>query len=277
MIVAFDFGITNTDIILKDDEIKYFTTPSVFNTEEQNFTPSNHDVMRMLESFNINLEEIDTIGVTGGKSADLPDTINNIPVIKVNEIEAIGKGARSLYDLDKGSALVVSAGTGTACIHLNEGIASYLGGISVGGGMLEGLSNLILNNQNGREINALAKNGNRKSLDLMIGDVVNEIGKLNAEITAANFAKARLNSSGDPEDISAAMCNMVGEVIGTVAYLNALLIGSDKAYFLGRTSLLSEVKKGIDARLTLAGVTGIYDDNRGLGNAIGVLASLESS
>ena len=104
-----------------------------------------------------------------------------------------------------------------------------------------------------------------------------EIGKLNAEITAANFAKSRLNSSGDPEDISAAMCNMVGEVIGTVAYLNALLIGSDKAYFLGRTSLLSEVKKGIDARLTLAGVTGIYDDNRGLGNAIGVLASLESS
>jgi len=58
------------------------------------------------------------------------------------------------------------------------------------------------------------------------------------------------------ENTSAALCNMVGEVIGTIAYLNALLIGSSRACFLGRTSYLSEVTKGIDERLQLAGISG---------------------
>jgi hypothetical protein len=39
--------------------------------------------------------------------------------------------------------------------------------------------------------------------------------------------------------------------------------------------MLSEVKKGIDARLALAGVEGIYHENRGFGNAIGVLESID--
>jgi hypothetical protein len=68
---------------------------------------------------------------------------------------------------------------------------------------------------------------------------------------------------------------MIGEVIGTVAYLNALLIGANKAYFLGRTSMLSEVRRGIDERLQLAGIEGIYAENRSFGNAIGVMSALE--
>jgi type II pantothenate kinase len=141
--------------------------------------------------------------------------------------------------------------------------------------MLEGLSNLLVNIPHGVKINNFAEKGNRKILDVMIGEAVNEIGNLNAEITAANFAKARNEPTNSIEDISASLCNMVGEVIGTVAYLNALLVGSNKAYFLGRTSMLSEVKKGIDARLALAGIEGIYDDNRAFGNAIGVLDTID--
>jgi type II pantothenate kinase len=69
---------------------------------------------------------------------------------------------------------------------------------------------------------------------------------------------------------------MIGEVIGTVAYLNALLIGSSEVCFLGRTSHLSEVIKGIDQRLELAGITGHYDDQRAYGNVIGVLEQLKN-
>merc|ERR1711965_205006 len=140
------------------------------------------------------------------------------------------------------------------CVHIHDDATNHLGGISVGGGMLEGLSKLLVDNSYGIEINNFAEKGNRKILDVMIGEAVNEIGNLNAEITAANFAKARNEPTNSIEDISASLCNMVGEVIGTVAYLNALLVGSNKAYFLGRTSMLSEVKKGIDARLALAGI-----------------------
>ena len=68
---------------------------------------------------------------------------------------------------------------------------------------------------------------------------------------------------------------MTGEVIGTISYLNALLVGVDRVYFIGRTSLLDSVRDGIDKRLKLAGVTGIYKANREFANAIGALAYLK--
>lgn len=275
MIAAFDFGITNTDLVIKDQRIKFLSVPSPFDRKNRDFDVTERHVIEILEKLDINIKEISSIGVTGGKSADLPDRICDVPITKVNEIDAIGKGARSLYKISEESSLVVSSGTGTACVHIQNTATNHLGGISVGGGMLEGLSNLLVNIPHGVKINNFAEKGNRKTLDVMIGEAVNEIGNLNAEITAANFAKARNESTNSIEDISASLCNMVGEVIGTVAYLNALLVGSNKAYFLGRTSMLSEVKKGIDARLALAGIEGIYDDNRAFGNAIGVLDTID--
>jgi type II pantothenate kinase len=275
MIAAFDFGITNTDLVIKDQKIKFLSVPSPFDKKNRDFDITERHVIEILEKLDINIKEISSIGVTGGKSADLPDRICDVPITKVNEIDAIGKGARSLYKISKESSLVVSSGTGTACVHIQNTATNHLGGISVGGGMLEGLSNLLVNIPHGVKINNFAEKGNRKILDVMIGEAVNEIGNLNAEITAANFAKARNEPTNSIEDISASLCNMVGEVIGTVAYLNALLVGSNKAYFLGRTSMLSEVKKGIDARLALAGIEGIYDDNRAFGNAIGVLDTID--
>ena len=275
MIAAFDFGITNTDLVIKDQRIKFLSVPSPFDRKNRDFDITERHVIEILEKLDINIKEISSIGVTGGKSADLPDRICDVPITKVNEIDAIGKGARSLYKISKESSLVVSSGTGTACVHIQNTATNHLGGISVGGGMLEGLSNLLVNIPHGVKINNFAEKGNRKILDVMIGEAVNEIGNLNAEITAANFAKARNEPTNSIEDISASLCNMVGEVIGTVAYLNALLVGSNKAYFLGRTSMLSEVKKGIDARLALAGIEGVYDENRAFGNAIGVLDTID--
>lgn len=275
MIAAFDFGITNTDLVIKDQRIKFLSVPSPFDRKNRDFDVTERHVIEILEKLDINIKEISSIGVTGGKSADLPDRICDVPITKVNEIDAIGKGARSLYKISEESSLVVSSGTGTACVHIQNTATNHLGGISVGGGMLEGLSNLLVNIPHGVKINNFAEKGNRKILDVMIGEAVNEIGNLNAEITAANFAKARNEPTNSIEDISASLCNMVGEVIGTVAYLNALLVGSNKAYFLGRTSMLSEVKKGIDARLALAGIEGVYDENRAFGNAIGVLDTID--
>ena len=275
MIAAFDFGITNTDLVIKDQRINFLSVPSPFDRKNRDFDITERHVIEILEMLDINIKEISSIVVTGGKSADLPDRICDVPITKVNEIDAIGKGARSLYKISEESSLVVSSGTGTACVHIQNTATNHLGGISVGGGMLEGLSNLLVNIPHGVKINNFAEKGSRKTLDVMIGEAVNEIGNLNAEITAANFAKARNESTNSIEDISASLCNMVGEVIGTVAYLNALLVGSNKAYFLGRTSMLSEVKKGIDARLALAGIEGIYDENRAFGNAIGVLDTID--
>jgi hypothetical protein len=53
-------------------------------------------------------------------------------------------------------------------------------------------------------------------------------------------------------------------------------VGSKKAYFIGRTSYLSEVINGINERLDLAGIKGEYEKNREYGNVIGVLEQIKN-
>lgn len=272
MLAAFDFGISNTDIaIFSNDSIEYFSAPSSKETITTDL------IKKLLLNFNISISKIDVLGVTGGKSSDLDDSLTSKKIIKVNEIEAIGLGAKKLYGLENNSSLVVSAGTGTACIQVDKENFNHLGGIAVGGGMLEGLGHLLFKNSHGNEINEFGKRGLRDSLDMLIGDVVNKIGNLSPEMTAVNFGKARYVDDFTTEDKSAALCNSIGEVIGTIAYLNALLIGSEKVYFVGRTSKLSLVVKGINEILKLAGVTGVYEDNREYANVIGVLEKIKNS
>ena len=271
MLIAFDFGISNTDIAtFQDGSLIFYSSPSKIGRLSIGY------ILELIEEHKIQLKNIKFIGVTGGKSSDLEGYINSIKVIPLNEIEAIGAGAKYIYKLTNDPALIISAGTGTACIQASENNFNHLGGIAVGGGMLEGLGSLLFKNARGQEINEFAVQGSRDKLDLLIGDVVNTIGALSPEITAVNFGKAKITSEDSMENTSAALCNMVGEVIGTVAYLNALLIGTSKVCFLGRTSYLSEVTKGIDARLELAGISGQYNDHREYGNVIGVIEHLKN-
>ena len=153
----------------------------------------------------------------------------------------------------------------------------HLGGISVGGGTLQGLSNLAIDINKADEIEELSIVGNKKNLDALIGEVVNNIGSLNPDITASNFSKARNKTNFNNEDIVSSISNMVGEVIGTIAYLNALLIGVNNVYFTGRVSAMNSVRNGIEKRLNLAGVTGNYKDKQEFGNAIGAIAYLNAN
>ena len=270
MKVAIDFGISNTDIaVLNNTGRHFYSFPSV---KPLNFL----SIKKIFTRLRIPIEKINVIGVTGGKSSGFDDYLGRIKVIKINEIEAIGIGAKKLYGIRDKSALVISAGTGTACVHIHGNQFNHLGGIAVGGGMLEGLGFLLFKNSHGPEINEFALKGSRSELDLLIGDVVNKIGGLSPDVTAVNFGQAKNSAADTMENTAASLCNMVGEVIGTVACLNALLIGSDKAYFIGRTSYLTEVVQGINGRLELAGIEGKFNNDREYGNAIGVLESIKN-
>ncbi|MBU28305.1 MAG: pantothenate kinase [Flavobacteriales bacterium] len=270
MKIAVDFGITNTDIAIHDNNELIFHT---FITEKVDTAY----ILNILSELNLDEKKITHIAVTGGKSSDLENSINTIPIIKLNEIQAIGYGVKELYKINDPKFLAVSTGTGTACVASIDGEFNHLGGISVGGGTLQGLSNLITGINNPNEIEKLSKIGNKKNLDALIGEVVNNIGSLHPEITASNFCKARENTNFSIEDTTSSISNMVGEVIGTIAYLNALLIGVDNVYFIGRVSVMNSVRNGIEKRLNLAGVTGNYKDNQEFGNAIGAIAYLNAN
>ena len=268
MFIAFDFGITNTDVVVsKNNKNKFFSFPS--KSCNKQFIDS------ILETIGVEIEKVIKIGVTGGKSSDLDNNFRDIPITKINEIDAIGHGAIALYDIANKSFVSVSAGTGTACIHHNDGNFYHLGGISVGGGTLQGITKHLIKNNDLNFIEELARKGDRKKLDFLIGDVVNEIGSLYPEITASNFGKAKSLDKISNEDTAASISNMIGEVIGTISYLNALLCEEKEVYFLGRSSLNEVIKSGIEDRLKLANIKGIFKENREYGNVLGALRFLK--
>ena len=270
MEIAFDFGITDTDVAVQDKQKLTFYT---FSSKKVEIA----FISEILSEINLDKKLITKIVVTGGKSGDLQDALLDIPIIKINEVEAIGHGAKEVYQIKDNKFMTVSTGTGTACVaYMNEEF-HHLGGISVGGGTLQGLSNLTIDINKANEIEELSKIGNKKNLDALIGEVVNKIGSLNTDITASNFSKARNKTDFKNEDIASSLSNMVGEVIGTVSYLNALLIGVSNVYFIGRVSKMGSVKNGIEKRLNLAGICGNYIEKQEFANVIGAIAYLNAN
>ena len=270
MEIAFDFGITNTDVAVQDKQKLTFYT---FSSKKVEIA----FISEILSEINLDKKLITKIVVTGGKSGDLQDALHEIPIIKINEVEAIGHGAKEVYQIKDNKFMTVSTGTGTACVAYMNGGFHHLGGISVGGGTLQGLSNLTIDINKANEIEELSKVGNKKNLDALIGEVVNKIGSLNTDITASNFSKARNKTDFKNEDIASSLSNMVGEVIGTVSYLNALLIGVSNVYFIGRVSKMDSVKNGIEKRLNLAGICGNYIEKQEFANVIGAIAYLNAN
>ena len=265
MIIGCDFGITNTDVALKrsDGSVRFFSFAS-------NQVDGDISTIIDLLGNQIDAATIEKIYVTGGKSSDLPKSFSEKEVLHVNEIFAIGNGARKIYQFPD-NALIVSTGSGTTCVTYKDNDYAHLGGISVGGGALDGMSSLILDSISSIELDNLANNGDLRKTDLKIGDVVNQIGSLSDDVTAVNLGKLRRSDNFSDDDVALAICNMVGEVIGTVAYLNAFLMGTTEVYFVGRTSLLSNVRIGIEKRLKIAGITGWFGENREFANAIGCI------
>ena len=198
MFVAIDFGITNTDVAVNQNGNDIF-----YSFPSRSIT--NEFIEYIFDEIDIDFVDLQKIAVTGGKSSNLSNKFNNVPIIKIHEEEAIGRGVMALYDIYDESFVAVSTGTGTACIHHSEGKFNYLGGISVGGGTLQGLSKYLITTGNAKDIEELAIKGDRKKLDFLIGDVVNEVGSLNQDITASNFGKAKNNKNNSKEDTAASV------------------------------------------------------------------------
>ena len=61
-------------------------------------------------------------------------------------------------------------------------------------------------------------------------------------------------------------------VVGSFTYTLNFLLGTSEVYFVGRTSLLSNVRIGIEKRLEIAGINGCFGKNREYANAIGCMS-----
>ena len=155
---------------------------------------------------------------TGGGAARLERELGGLRVHTVPEFAAWARGApllaaREGLDLPA-HYLLVSLGTGTSVLSLDRGHARRVGGSALGGGTLLGLGRLLLGVETFEEICALAARGDRRRVDLLVGDIYpcGEI-PLPPDLNAASFAKL---DSRDPPDLAHALMGMLGENIALI-------------------------------------------------------------
>ena len=156
---------------------------------------------------------------TGGGSTKLGAALGEIPVRTVPEFEAWARGAPILAEQGGEKLpdryLLVSLGTGTSVLSVEADSVKRVGGSALGGGTLLGLARLLLDVDSFAELALLADRGDRRGVDLLVGDIYSGPGAspLPRDLNAAHFAKL---DSRRPEDIAHALMGLIGENIGLI-------------------------------------------------------------
>jgi type II pantothenate kinase len=166
----------------------------------------------------ITMNVIKGIRITGVGAPKIKSDIFGIPTSRVDEIKAIGTGGMFLSKKD--NIIIANIGTGTAIIEASKQGISHFGGSGVGGGTILGLAKKLLPTDEFSGIINLAQTGDLSRVDLLLEDIMDtDMGFLNRDATAANFAKMSDNATS--EDIALAIVNMVYQVIGVLSVFAA--------------------------------------------------------
>ena len=237
IVIGIDVGISTTKIVgIKNNKI----SAPIRITAADPVTSLYGAFGKYLHDNDIELKDVEHVMLTGVGAAYIDQPIYGLPTSKSQEFIADGLGARFESKLDH--TIVVSMGTGTSFVRCDGDDMRHIGGIGVGGGTLAGLSRLLLNTSDIKQVAALAKKGNDRNIDLTIGDISPQpLPGLPMDTTASNFARAQNDAS--KEDIAAGIIKMVLQSIGSAAWLASL--GSDIHDFvlIGNLSLLPQCKE----------------------------------
>ena len=271
MDISIDFGITVTDILKRNQGV--MSHQMTLSKEE----PSQALLNKLLSDVNFK-SEVNFLAVTGGKHLNIGDKIESTRVIHVNEIEAIGEGAMNLSGLsEKNPTIIVSAGSGTACILAEEGNFVHCSGTGVGGGTVLGLSKLLLGTTDPIEIAELAIQGNESSVDLILEDVVSgPIGELPSDTTAVNFGKvSKIDSEISREDIAAGIVNLVGQTAARVATSVATTFNAREIVVVGRSPSFNGLKNSLEQAASIMGFSPHFPKNGEYASALGAMLVAE--
>ena len=273
MDISIDFGITVTDIIKRDNGV--ISHEMTLSKEEPSPTLLNHLFSDLdFES------DVDLLAVTGGKHLNLGDKIETTKIVHVNEIDAIGEGAMNLSGLShKNPIIIVSAGSGTACILAQDGNFIHCSGTGVGGGTILGLSKLLLGTTDPIEIAKLAKEGNESGVDLILEDVVSgPIGELPSDTTAVNFGKiSKIDSEISKQDIAAGIVNLVGQTAARIATSVATTFNAKEIVVVGRSPSFNGLKNSLEQAASIMGFSPHFPKNGEYASALGALLVAEKN
>lgn len=195
------------------------------------------------------------LAATGGGADRFGDAFDGVPVSQVGEFAAWGAGA-GLMAAREGVALpaeylVASVGTGTSILAVTAAGAERAGGTALGGGTIMGLARLLVNCDEFDAVVALAAQGDRRRVDLLIGDLYRTapLAVLH-DLSASNFAKL---ASREPADLAHAIVGLVGENVALMA--GALGRGSrlDTVLYCGAT-----LRGNAPLRAVIEGITQVF-------------------
>ena len=273
MDISIDFGITVTDIIKRDNGVL---------SHEMKLTKQDPDLFLLKNLFSdINFEtDVNLLAVTGGKHLNLGDEIESTKIIHVNEIDAVGEGAMNLSGLsNENPTIIVSAGSGTACILAQDGNYIHCSGTGVGGGTVLGLSKLLLDTTDPTEIAELAKLGNESGVDLILEDVVSgPIGELPSDTTAVNFGKiSKIDSDISKQDIAAGIVNLVGQTAARIATSVATTFNAKEIVVVGRSPSFNGLKNSLEQAASIMGFSPHFPENGEYASALGALLVAEKN
>lgn len=265
-IIGIDAGTSNIKIIAIDEQGQ-ITNKEIFKDSK---------IENALEEFigqaEIEYDEIFKIALTGIKQREIIGDINNIKTVKINEFEAMGKGATYLANTK--NALIISIGTGTAFVKADEGKYTHIGGTGVGGGTLINLCKKLANLQSFNEIEKRIKNADISKIDLRLKDIQkNAINNLlPEEITVANFGKLQEDANND--DITLGILNMVIETIGMMGIFATQNTQNKNIIVIGCITELEYVKKVLDMLSNLQNVNFIIPENSEWAVALGAIQAI---
>jgi type II pantothenate kinase len=213
---------------------------------------------------------------TGGGADDLGDTLAGAPVERVSEFDAWARGAPLLAREDglalPARYLLVSLGTGTSVLSIDDGSVGRVGGTALGGGTVMGLGRLLLGVESFAELAALAHRGDRRAVDLLVGDVYRgDHAPLLRDLTAASFAKL---ASRRPEDLAHALMGLVGENVALLCggFARGLTIAG--VLYCGSTLTDNPALRAIVAEITtLFGHQPLFLERGAFCGAVGAAAS----
>lgn len=237
IIIGIDVGISTTKIVgLKDGK----PTAPIRITAADPITSLYGAFGKYLHDNDLQLEEVEHVMLTGVGAAYVKGDVYGVKTSRCDEFVADALGARYESHLDH--AIVVSMGTGTSFVMCRGDEFSHIGGIGIGGGTLQGLSRIILNTSDIKQVSELAKQGNIKNINLLIGDIsAQPLPGLPMEATASLFAHAKNDASR--EDIACGIITMVLQSIGSAAVLAAQGTGCRDMVLIGNLSLLPQSKE----------------------------------
>ena len=195
---------------------------------------------KYLHDNNLQLEEIEHVMLTGVGAAYVKGDVYGVKTSRCDEFVADALGARYESHLDH--AIVVSMGTGTSFVMCRGDEFKHIGGIGIGGGTLQGLSRIMLNTSDIKQGSELAKQGNIRNINLLIGDIsAQPLPGLPMEATASLFAHAKNDASR--EEIACGIITMVLQSIGSASVLAAQGTDCRDMVLIGNLSLLPQSKE----------------------------------